>query len=401
MLGHPLGSPCQRERDGRQEGLGHQGHGDPDAEDQRVGQRPPRHHHDDEEEQSHAERDQGDEPHDPAKCQGERRGDRACARGQPRDGGQLGLGAGPGDDGVRIALDHEAAAHDRITHGPRDGPALAGGHRRVDAQGRAAQDVGIGGDAIARLKPQHVTGHHVLRIDLDRPRVTHDDRPAGQERPQSLRRAIRPAFLDEGEQSVDDDDARDGQREWRKAREQGKGGCPPQHEGEEVRELPGELPQGGRPVGPRHGVGTDLLQEPGGLGRGEPGSCGHALPSPRGAPDHPPASGTGGGVGGQHVVTPTGRRAPRRRRRDPSVTFRGSVARPAARGTPSPARPGRTTAGRSGGPIAGATRHRHDPPAPPAGLGVKRDDPARRVHRRRAHEACRTRQLTPQATEDS
>ena len=119
---------------------------------------------------------------------------------------------------------------------------LARERREVDLE-RAAQQPGVGGDAIALLDHQDVAGHEPGGLDDLPLTVAHDGgvrRQVGLER---LDRALGLALLRERERRVDDDHDDDRDRHRHDPRRPGQTRGRPQQQRQRVRELRRELPR--------------------------------------------------------------------------------------------------------------------------------------------------------------
>ena len=151
----------------------------------------------------------------------------------------LATGTGrPGEDQVPGLQQGHAGIGPPGRTGHRDGlPGQGGG---VDLES-ARQDPPVGGDLVALLDQQHVSGHDLRRLDRHRFPVTQYHSPGGRVGLQCLDRPLGLQLLNEREDRVEDDDDqdRDGHRD--NASQPGEPGRRPQQERERVGELPAQL----------------------------------------------------------------------------------------------------------------------------------------------------------------
>ena len=236
-MGHLLGTPGEGEGDGGEEGLGHEGDGHADGEDEAVLDGAADEQRDGEEEHAHGDGDRGDDAHDAAQPAGERR-DRLGRRcRQPSDRGDPGAGSRRDDDAPGLTLDEERAGEDRLAVLDRRRHALAGEHRGVHEEPVACDQPSIGRHAVTALEEQHVVDHDLRGIDRLAAPVAADRHPGWHERAQPCRGPVRSGLLGEGEEGVDEDDRHDGDAELGEAGDDGEHGGDPEHEGEEVHQL--------------------------------------------------------------------------------------------------------------------------------------------------------------------
>ena len=134
-------------------------------------------------------------------------------RGQPGDLRQPGRSAGRRGHRVGLALDHERAGVHHVADTDREGLALAGEQRGVDAAGIRRSDGGIGRDAVAGLEHEHVVDDDLGGVDLDPPAAPPDGDAPRQQGPQPLGGAVGPVLLHEREHGVEHDDREDGDRQ--------------------------------------------------------------------------------------------------------------------------------------------------------------------------------------------
>ncbi len=86
-----------------------------------------------------------------------------------------------------------------------------------------------------------IADHEVAGRDRGLRTVADRRRPPRYQVTKVLGSTLRPMFLDEGEHGIGDDDRGDGGCKLGQARDEGQARSEPQHEGEEVGELPTEL----------------------------------------------------------------------------------------------------------------------------------------------------------------
>jgi hypothetical protein len=131
LSGHGVGRAGQRERDGGQQALGHQGDGHPDGEHQALGEAHPEPERTTEEHGADGQGDDRDDPHDLPESHGQRAGRVVGAPSNGRDAGEPGGSPGGDDDRVGLTLGDEGARADRRPAAGPDGHALPGQHRLV------------------------------------------------------------------------------------------------------------------------------------------------------------------------------------------------------------------------------------------------------------------------------
>ena len=279
-LGHLLGPPGQRQRDGGQQRLRHEGDGHPDGEDEAVLQRVADEQRDEEEQASNAHGDRRNEAHHGLeaarqRCDRLRRGGR-----QPGDAGEAGALPGGDHDGPRLALDDERPGIQGLACAHRARGALPRQHRGVHQQPVGHGHRGVGGDPVATLEQEQVADHDVLGLDDLPPAVATHRHPGRQHGAQPVGSPVRPGLLGERERGVEHDHREDGDPELRQPGHQREDPSGPEHDREEVRQLaeeaahdrgPARLGKPVRPVGIT--AGSSHVRAEAGCG-----GDGHAVP---------------------------------------------------------------------------------------------------------------------------
>ena len=137
------------------------------------------------------------------------------------DASKLGRGASRDDEARALAardqragIGHRGAIAERSVRGDWVGRLvgrgrLAGQRRFLDPQVRGAQQPEIGGNAVARFGQHDVADRQAFGGNGQPPSVAQDRRLAGQHGANGLERLFRPAFLDEADRGVDEDDGED------------------------------------------------------------------------------------------------------------------------------------------------------------------------------------------------
>ena len=173
--GHLLGAPCQRQRDRRQQRLGHQGNGHTDGEDEPVGRGQADECGDGEEEQSDPDGDDGHDSDHVVQLASQRRGGWRSHRRHPADLGEAHGRSRRRHLGLGLALDSERSREQRAAFLHGCGLALAGQHRGVDEEtaGRCRQR--IRSDPIARREEEYIAHHDLTGVDLDALAVASND----------------------------------------------------------------------------------------------------------------------------------------------------------------------------------------------------------------------------------
>lgn len=264
---HLLGTPCERERHGRQQRLGHEGHGHADGEHQPVRCGSTGDHHDDEEGGTDGHGDQRNGAHDPSQGDRERARRRIGRCRQRGDVRQPRPAARCRDEREGLALHDEGPGGDVVALRRPHGFALPGQQGRVHQQPVRDEHRPVRRDAVPAFEGQHVADDHLGAVDLLPAPVAHHRDLHGQERPEACRRLPGPALLEEGEHRVEHDHQRDGCAELGDAGHERQRRCHPQHQCEEVHQLR-DQPAHGRALDRwREGVGA-VSSEAGGRGCG-------------------------------------------------------------------------------------------------------------------------------------
>ena len=248
-LRHLLGTPREGQRDGRQQGLGDEGDGDPDGEDEPLRGRVPEQEGDPEERRADAEGDGGDQPDDAPELSGQRRDRLRSGGAEQRQLGEPCPTTGGVDQGQALSLDHERAGEHGLARLDARRIALAGEHGRVQPQCDRPHDRAIRRDAVAGRQREDIPDDDVRRGHLLPAPVPEDGHLRREQRLQPLCRPVGPGLLDEREDGVENDHSDDRDAQLRHACQHGQSGRGPQHEGEEVGQLVQE-PAHGR-VAPR------------------------------------------------------------------------------------------------------------------------------------------------------
>ena len=146
---------------------------------------------------------------------------------------------------------------------------FAGEHGLLQAQAAGRQQPQICRHAVARFEQDDVAGHERFRIALATTAVPQDARLRGQHLLDGRQRPLRPPFLHEADDRVDQHHGKDHACIDDMTQQRGHGRRADQHEDQQVAELPQEPGDGagagrlGQPVRP------DALQPPGRLFRGQ------------------------------------------------------------------------------------------------------------------------------------
>ena len=270
-LGHLLGTPGERERDGRQQRLGNERDGHADGEHEPVLRPVAQQEGDAEEGHADADGDGRDHPHHVLQTCGERRRGLGGGRGEAGDAGQPGGASGGADLGDAGALHHERSGEQGVTRLGGLRPALTGEVRRVHQQPPRLHDHAVGRHPVARLDQHHVADDHLVGLHHHRSAITAHRHPRRQHAPQALRCAVRPGLLEEREEGVEDHHDGDRHSQRHHPGDQRQPRSTPQHEGEEVDQLAAEAEDRRAATGLGQPVRAVAAQTCGGLSRRQPG----------------------------------------------------------------------------------------------------------------------------------
>ena len=223
--GHPLHPDGQRDRHHRRQALGHEGDHDAEGIEERVDER--RAGGQPQAEQRHAERDRDerDAPGGDGDLALERARRVVHLAGEPVDPPELGVGAGPEDDGAAGPRGHGRAREDEVArldprHLLEHRLGLAAhrlglpGQRRVGGGQLGDRDqAAVGRDRVALGEQDHVARHELLGSELGGGPVTQRARVRRQHPLQSLGGALGAVLLREADHRVEQHHGEDGDRD--------------------------------------------------------------------------------------------------------------------------------------------------------------------------------------------
>ncbi|MNC10057.1 hypothetical protein D3C75_576920 [compost metagenome] len=287
LPGHALGGHGQRQGHAGQQALGDVGDDDADGEDQVAPERQAQRLAEQEEQHADGHRQQRQLARqvDDLALQG--RVALAAGLGQTGDFAELGVHAGGEHQGAAMTGYRRGTGQQQVGCAqPIGGLAglgrsclcqrLAGQGGQADAQAVGLEQPAVGRHAVAFLHQHHVAGHQLLGVQAGGAAVAQHGDLLRQQAGQRRHRPFGAVGLPEGETAVDEDDADDGRAEGGHALagvvvfgEERHGRRQPQHQGEEVHELAGELPPQRLATNPLDAVETVLVAPALGFGRSQ------------------------------------------------------------------------------------------------------------------------------------